>query len=88
MQVPKYLLKQLGPIGTTLNTNLDFFWPDQETFKKLPEDVHVAKITFKRHPNCINYVHFVLSDGTSSPVIETTIGNKEDEKTLTFESDA
>ena len=83
---PSYSLKQLGLVGKTKIEVIDFFWPT--TVENLPEDVYVAKMTFKNYANVINYVQFTLSDGTSSPVIQTPQGSKSNEKTLSFEANA
>ena len=45
-------------------------------------------MTFKRHYDAISYVRFTLSDGTTSPEIQTPEGRKDNEKTLTFEANA
>ena len=45
-------------------------------------------MTFNSIPSCINYVQFTLSDGTTSPKIQTKDGRMTKKKTLTFEANA
>ena len=53
----------------------------------MPEDIYIAKMTFKCDFNAFNYVQFTMSDGTSSPVIQSAGDDKAREVTLTFEED-
>ena len=52
----------------------------------MPEDIYVTKMVCKRDPsNDLDYIKFYMSDGSSSPVVETPGGGKDCEKTLNLD---
>ena len=84
----KYKLEKRQFGGNPGDFRIDFEWPTQEEFAKLPAGTQLKSITFKKSPECLRRIGLVqikMSDGTVSPEFKAPFGyNFEREKEVEF----